>query len=181
MTVESFRDAMAAVCAPVAVITTVLDGSPLGATVSSLTSLSLRPPMILLSLQRETGVLQAVARSGRFGLNVLAYGQDRLAAAFARKGPDKFDGISWSLDDGLPLLSGVVAWITCDLDKAVEGGDHVVLFGRVCHARSSVSAPLIYAYRKYGTHSHFGDLAHADELPRARPAGSGPAAESDDR
>lgn len=83
---DAFRAAMAAVCTPVSVVTTMEDGLPYGTTVSAFTSLSLEPPMLLVSLDRNSDLLAMIRRTGRFGLNVLASSQPELAMNFARKG-----------------------------------------------------------------------------------------------
>ncbi|MFD0478311.1 flavin reductase family protein [Nonomuraea thailandensis] len=88
---------MAAVCTPVSVVTTMEDGLPYGTTVSAFASLSLDPPMILVSLDRSSDLLEMIRRTGRFGLNVLAHSQSELALNFARKGGTaKFTGVRWT-------------------------------------------------------------------------------------
>lgn len=67
---QAFRDLMAGVCAPVTIVTTHDDG-PHGATVSAFASLSLRPPMVTVALDRASGVLARILATGRFGVNVL--------------------------------------------------------------------------------------------------------------
>src|ERR1700745_711765 len=88
-----FKSALSAVCTPVTVVTTMHDGRPHGTTVSSFCSLSLDPPMVLVSLDRSSELLRLICESGRYGVNVLALDQSAIARAFACKGADKFDGV----------------------------------------------------------------------------------------
>jgi flavin reductase (DIM6/NTAB) family NADH-FMN oxidoreductase RutF len=159
---QRFRDLMAGVCAPVAVITTMHDGSPYGATVSSLASLSLRPPLISVAFDEASALLSRIRQTARFGVNVLGLAQDELAMTFARRGVDRFGSADWFLADGLPRLSGTAGWIVCDLYREVDAGDHLLLFGLVQAASRSERPPLIYAHRTFGTHSRFA------ARPRAR-------------
>jgi flavin reductase (DIM6/NTAB) family NADH-FMN oxidoreductase RutF len=150
---SSFRTAMASVCTPVSVVTTVEDGRPHGTTVSAFTSLSMTPPMVLVSLDRGSDLLSMVERTGTFGLNVLTSAQSGLALRFARKGADKFDGVAWSDDFGAARLGGEVqAWVACTVGAIVEGGDHMVLLGDVVSAEATETEPLTYHARTFGTH-----------------------------
>ncbi len=148
---------MAGVCAPVTVVTTTVGDQPYGATVSSFASLSLEPPLVTVAFDRRSTLLERIRTTGRFGVNLLGHDQDELATLFARRGADRFGGVGWQVDCGLPRLDDVAGWIVCELDRAVEGGDHLLLFGLVTDAHRRERAPLIYAHRTFGTHSRFAD------------------------
>jgi flavin reductase (DIM6/NTAB) family NADH-FMN oxidoreductase RutF len=81
-----FREAMAMVCTPVAVVTAQRSGVPFGTTVSAFTSLSMDPPMLLVSLDRGSGLLAVIRDVGQFGVNVLSNQQADLATNFAVNG-----------------------------------------------------------------------------------------------
>ena len=154
-----FREVMAAVCTPVS-IATALDGDhPHGTTVSAFTSLSMTPPMVLVSLDRGSELLTMVRRTRRFGLNVLAASQSGLAVAFARKGRDKFEGVSWGVDHDLPRIDGVIGWLGCHTARFVPGGDHVVVLGDVEIAAHCPGPPLTYHGRIFGTHRAYASSA----------------------
>ncbi len=152
---QEFRDLMAGVCAPVTVVTSVEDGRPHGATVSAFASLSLRPPMVTVALDGNSGLLARIERTRQFGVNVLSHAQGDLALGFARSGADRFAGVEWYLDHGLPRLVEAPSWIVCDLAQNVSGGDHRLLLGAVTHAETRTAPPLVYGYRTFGTHSGF--------------------------
>jgi flavin reductase (DIM6/NTAB) family NADH-FMN oxidoreductase RutF len=153
---QRFRDLMATVCAPVTIVTTLDSaGSPWGATVSSFTSLSLRPPLISVAFDRGSRLLGQIRASARFGVNLLGHGQDDLATRFATRGADRFAGTDWHLDHELPRLRDAAGWVVCELDRTVAAGDHLLLFGLVTASSRAELPPLIYANRVFGTHSRF--------------------------
>jgi flavin reductase (DIM6/NTAB) family NADH-FMN oxidoreductase RutF len=156
---HSFREVMARVCSPVAVVTTIAEDRPHGTTVSAFSSLSVGPPMVVVSLAKSSDLLRLIGLSGRFGVNVL--GEDHLPVAriFARKGQAKFASINWTIDDGLPRLPFALGWLSCDVTEMFEGGDHVVLLGLVKVADNQNGRPLTYYMREFGTHGAFDPAA----------------------
>lgn len=149
-----FRDAMASVCTPVSVVTTVREGQPHGTTVSAFASLSMDPPMVLVSLDRGSELLLKLRETGRFGLNVLGSGQYELARIFARKGgAAEFDGVPWWTEAGVARLPDVGGFLACDVVRMVPGGDHVVVLGLVRAAEAVAGPPLTYFARSFGTHA----------------------------
>ena len=152
---QDFRDVMAEVCSPVTVVTSMLTDEPHGTTVSAFASLSLRPPMVTVALDRNSDLLGKVRASGRLGVNILGSGQDRLAVQFARKGSDKFTGVEWYIDHDLPRLSRAIGWLVCTVEQLVDGGDHELVIAAVQYADAAPAAPLAYHRRVFGTHSGF--------------------------
>ncbi|WP_285730789.1 flavin reductase family protein [Nocardiopsis sp. ATB16-24] len=146
---------MAGVCAPVTVVTAMDKGIPHGSTVSSFSSLSLRPPMVTTALGRESRLLEWILRTRRFGVNVLGAGDAEVARVFVGRREERFLRTPWHSDHGLPRLNGVAGWAVCELERAVPGGDHVLLMGLVVHAGSTGAAPLVYGNREFGTHSEY--------------------------
>jgi flavin reductase (DIM6/NTAB) family NADH-FMN oxidoreductase RutF len=150
----AFRAAMASVCTPVSVVTTLADGLPYGTTVSAFTSLSMQPPMVLVSLDLGSDLLALIRQTGRFGLNVLCSSQTGLALNFARKGgATKFAGVSWEVAAAVPRIPEAAGFVACTAGQLVAGGDHVVVFGHVLMATSAGSPPLTYQARVFGTHA----------------------------
>ncbi len=90
--------------------------------------------------------------TGRFGVYVLAAGQEDLARLFASKVPEseKFAGVAHTVHDGIPVIEDALAWVGCRLEQLVPGGDHTIGIGAVESAEASDGAPLIWfrgAYR----------------------------------
>jgi flavin reductase (DIM6/NTAB) family NADH-FMN oxidoreductase RutF len=149
---DAFREVMANVCTPVAVVTTTASGRPHGTTVSAFSSLSLTPPMVLVALDEGSELLRSLSTGGPLGVNVLGSGQSALAAAFARKGTEKFSGVSWSLDGRAPRLTRSAGWLGCTVTAFVPGGDHVIVLAEVRRAEPGTGEPLTYHARTFGTH-----------------------------
>lgn len=86
-------------------------------------------------------------------MNILGSAHSDLATTFARKGLDKFDSVDWELRSGVPKLVGTSGWLACVVSQLVDGGDHVIAFGRVKEATAADIQPLTYHKRKFGTHA----------------------------
>src|SRR3984957_7916709 len=102
---QGFRDLMAAVCAQVTIVTAA-EGGPFGTTVSAFASLSLRPPMITVALDRSSRLLGPVFRTGRFGVNVLGQGQEETARLFAQRSANRFAAAGRHYEHRVARLSG---------------------------------------------------------------------------
>lgn len=149
---ELFRQTMSKVVGPVTVVTTLEGEVPHGTTVSAFISLSLDPPMVLVSLDKRSKLLSTLKRTGRFGVNILRADQADAASTFARKNDNKFLGVAWHADHGSPRIVGAHAWVSCDVAELIEAGDHEVVIGAVRTADHSDSEPLTYYSRSFGTH-----------------------------
>ena len=152
-TAEDFRRVMAGVPTPVSVVTTLTGDGPHGTTVSAFASLSMTPPMVLVSLDRRSGLLARLAAGSVFGVNVLGSDQAPLALAFARAGAGAFTEVEWAVEAGAPRLAGSPGWLACTVSRLVDGGDHVVVLGEVHAAATDGGAPLTYHARTFGTHA----------------------------
>lgn len=152
---KSFRAAMGNVAAAVSVVTTFHDGAPHGTTVSAFSSLSMDPPMLLVSLDNRSKLLAKLSVGSRVGVNVLSAHQDQVALRFAGKGDDKFLDVPWQLEDGAPALSDRHAWVAITVARLVEAGDHTLVLGDVEAADTSSSLALTYWQRAFGSHQSF--------------------------
>jgi len=133
-------------------IASVLDGSglPHGLTVSSFTSVSLDPPLVLICLGHEVTSVEVFRGAKYFGINVLAEDQRALSERFARKGHDRFDGLDWAPGEtGVPLLAGVLAQMECAVYQRVTAGDHDIFIGEMVSARVHQGDPLIHFSSRY--------------------------------
>lgn len=150
-----FRSAMGNVATAVSVVTTLHDGLPYGTTVSAFSSLSMDPPMMLVSLDNKSSLLSVLNVDSVIGVNVLAAHQDQIALRFARSGVDKFADIAWQLADGTPRLADQHAWVQLRVATFVPAGDHTVVLADVIDAHTGNYAPLTYWQRTFGTHKLF--------------------------
>jgi flavin reductase (DIM6/NTAB) family NADH-FMN oxidoreductase RutF len=149
-----FRQAMGRFASGVTVVTAAHGGRLFGITVSSFSSLSLRPPLALICIDRAAASHDQLATAGRFAVSVLAEDQAALSQRFASEDPDKFAGVPYALSPrGLPLLDGAVAHVECDLHASLPGGDHTIFIGAVLAAAIFERRPLLYyrsAYHRLG-------------------------------
>jgi flavin reductase (DIM6/NTAB) family NADH-FMN oxidoreductase RutF len=121
------------------------DGRPLGMTANSLASVSLRPPLISVCVDREAEMHAAILRAPDFVVNVLASHQETLARRFADQHEDRFEGIGYHLTpEGLILLGGVLAHIECHRYAEYPGGDHTIVVGQVTGGNTGKGRPLLY-------------------------------------
>jgi flavin reductase (DIM6/NTAB) family NADH-FMN oxidoreductase RutF len=146
---DLYREVFGSVPTPVAVVTTMRAGRPHGTTVSAFCSLSLDPPLVLVSLDRGSRLLRDVRRTRRLCINVLAAGQEHLAMRFARKDADKFSGLYWFEEHGLPVLPGCRSWVTAAVQRVVAAGDHMTINGLIFDAQVNEAAPLLYHARRF--------------------------------
>ena len=123
------------------------DGRPTGMTASSIASVSLSPPQLLVCVDRRHEMHAAMEASGHFVLNVLAADQEALSRRFASDAApgDRFDGVGYRDNErGLPVLDGVLAHIECEKTNAVAAGDHTVFLGLVTGGAVTERRPLLY-------------------------------------
>jgi 3-hydroxy-9,10-secoandrosta-1,3,5(10)-triene-9,17-dione monooxygenase reductase component len=128
---DRFRTVMGHFATGVAVVTVDAPGGPQGMTANAVASLSLDPVLVLVCFDNGARTLLQVERAGRFGVNVLAAGQEHLARRFASKAETKFADVAHSVHDGIPVLDGTLAWVGCELHRLVPGGDHTIGIGAV--------------------------------------------------
>lgn len=135
----------------VAVVTLDDEDGPVGFTATSVISVSADPPILAFSLAATSSSRRAVERAESLVVNFLAPDQQHLAAQFARRGVDRFDGVAWSpLTTGEPVLRGTSAWIRAEVENRIPVGDSllVTLRARLAHQRP-LPAPLVYVDRGY--------------------------------
>lgn len=126
------------------------DGTKLGLTVNSFSSLSLDPPMILWSLDKRSNSLDALQNASHFAVNVLASDQMELSNKFASPSDEKYNGVELAPSKcNLPLFAGAVAHLECKNIQTHDGGDHIIFIGEVEHFCISDKKPLLYANGQY--------------------------------
>ncbi len=126
------------------------DGTPHGLTVSSFTSVSLVPPLILICLGHAVTSIEIFRASPYFAINVLAEDQREISDRFATKGYDRFDGLPWERgESGVPLLTGALAQMECAVTRRIAAGDHDIFLAEMIRARVRDGEPLIYFAGSY--------------------------------
>ena len=150
-----FRGAMRHLTGGVSVITAGKGRDISGMTVTSVSSLPVDPPSLIVSLNRESSSWPLVKRYGFFGVSILTSDQIDIAERFTGKGglkgADRFAGATWiTRASGVPLLDGALAAIDCEVEDVVERHSHVIVIGRVLDvAVSARTAALAYWQGRY--------------------------------
>ncbi|MDG4834216.1 flavin reductase family protein [Solwaraspora sp. WMMD1047] len=147
---QEFRTAMGALPTGVSLLTTQYgDGDVWGMTVGSLTSLSLRPALLLVCLHRSSTTLELLAQHGRFAVSILAADQRDIADTFARPRDRNTVPGDYTTVDGLPVIPGALAWLTCEHQHTYASGDHAIVIGAVRKAGHRRGEPLLRHASRY--------------------------------
>jgi flavin reductase (DIM6/NTAB) family NADH-FMN oxidoreductase RutF len=142
----TFRSLLGSFASGVTVVT-VRDraGRLAGMTATSVASVSLVPPLVLVCVGHEATFFGPMRRATQFALNVLAEGQEDLSRQFAAEVSDRFAGIAHTIDgSGLPLLDGAAAHILCKTQGAHAAGDHTIFLGLVIGGACFPRPPLLH-------------------------------------
>lgn len=136
-----------------AAVTVVTVPGPAGFTATSFTSASLEPALVSFYLGSSASTANAVRQAPGFAVHILGVGQVDLAKGFARSGVDRFDGVEWTpREGGVPVLSGVAAWLTAETVRVVDIGDHFLVVGRLREVGGQdAQSPLVHHDGTFGT------------------------------
>lgn len=147
------RDVLAAIPAGVVVVAAPVEDGFRGLTATSFIPVSLDPPLVLVSVESETLTRQAIEHEGRFSVSLLERGQEFVAERFAGRAPAV--RADWSevphrlSPQGLPWITGGVAWFDCTLQSLEPAGDHALVLGAVHRAERGVGEPLVHWDRSF--------------------------------
>lgn len=153
-TATDFRGLMADFPTGVAIVTTLgVDGRPHGMTCSSVCSVTLAPPTLLVCIWSGSPTLSAIVQRSRFAVNLLHEGASETARLFASGATDRFDRVRWVAgagDTGPLLLDDAHAVAECVVTRTEPVGDHVVVYGEVLQVRHILGRePLLYGRRRF--------------------------------
>jgi flavin reductase (DIM6/NTAB) family NADH-FMN oxidoreductase RutF len=143
---DTFRAALGRFPSGVTVVTTCdVDGRDHGMTVSAFCSASLDPPLVLACIGHEASMHGLMLQTDRFGVSILAAGQEALARRFADQRTDRFDGVGYARGRlGVALLDDALAHLECMVVDRREAGDHTIIVGRVDAAAFDQGRPLAH-------------------------------------
>ena len=149
---KRFRSVMGAFPTGVAVIATEWGGELFGATINSLTSVSLEPCMLLFCTGEGSATATAIRRRGFFSVNILSQHQSDLSTRFTGKQKNRFEDLAVAFSaDGLPLLQGAAAQMCCRVAEVHRAGDHHIILGEVLFAEEIAGSPLVFHKGAYGS------------------------------
>lgn len=151
-----FRNVLGQLPTGVVAITacSAVDGSPVGMTLGSFTSVSLDPPLVAFLPDRSSSTFPHIREAGKFCANILSNNQKEVSRTFATRGVDRFAAIDWrpAPHTGSPIIEGSLAWIDCEIVQIHEAGDHDIVIGRVLELQTQTTGfPLVYFQGGYGT------------------------------
>ena len=144
---DSFRSVLGRFASGITVVTTLdAEERDVGMTVSAFCSVSLKPPLIQVCVDREASLYAALAQSTRFGVSILAAEQEALSRRFATADSTRrFDGIGYRRgESGVVLLDDALAHLECRIVASHEAGDHTIFIGEVESATARSTRPLLY-------------------------------------
>lgn len=148
-----FREAVGHFASGITVITSCIDGEPVGFTCQSFYSVSMSPPLVSFSVMSSSFSYPKIRRAGRFAVNILAGDQVWVSNLFARKGADKWRGVEWKQSPlGNPIINGGLHWLDCDIDAEHVAGDHLIVIGEVRaldRQKTATTQPLLYFKGQY--------------------------------
>jgi flavin reductase (DIM6/NTAB) family NADH-FMN oxidoreductase RutF len=129
------------------------DRSILALTVSSFSTLSFDPPLVMFAIQHNADSYTAMVESKAFGVSLLSIEQSDVAQLFASKGSAKTRSTKFELGHvvPVPLIPNALAHIECTTSQVIVSGDHAIIVGLVEAARTSERRPLLYFARRYGS------------------------------
>ena len=145
-----FRDALGRFATGVTVVTIMGPDGPMGFTANSFASLSLDPPLVLWSPAKSSSRFPFFASAEHYAVHVLSHAQAAWPTRFARSG-EGFAGLDWRPNgEGVPVLPGVLARFDCRRQAAHDGGDHVIIVGKVLRLALEEGEPLVFAKGRFG-------------------------------
>ena len=142
-----FRKAMGKFATGVTVLTTSHEGDIHGMTANAFMSVSLNPKLVVISVGHHARFLDKVTQSKRFAVNILAEDQQQVSQHFAGKPQGE---VEFATLDGLPVLEGAIAQISCDVASVYEEGDHTLFIGKVTDIQLEEKDPLLFYGGQYG-------------------------------
>ncbi len=144
---RELRNALGRFATGVCVITTVdKGGNAVGMTANSFSSVSLDPPLVLWSLQNGSDLYETFASPRDYAINILCAEQMHLSNMYAKKGDHILDSDHYRMGrHGAPVIRDALVSFECQLHATHDGGDHLIIVGRVKHVESRPTGkPLLF-------------------------------------
>ena len=148
---QELRRVMGHFATGVTVITTKdADGAPQGLTANAFMSLSLNPPLVIISVDKGATCYNCFAPGNGFTVNFLSEDQEDISRRFATKGVDKFADLKWRPgQNGAALIDGALASVECKISQCHDGGDHTIVVGEILNVGANGDRPLLFFKGKY--------------------------------
>ncbi len=146
-----FRRVLGQFATGVTVVTTLTpQGRPHGLTANAFMSVSLEPPLVVVSVDKKADSHPHLRQSGVYCVNILREEQKAISEKFASKAPDKFEGVPHTgKHTGAPVLEDALAWVECRVVGEFDAGDHTLFLGEVVALEHRGGRPLLFYGGKY--------------------------------
>jgi len=148
-----FRSVMGHFATGVSIVTARdSQNAAVGMTANAVTSVSLRPLLLLVCVLRDSSSYGPIVQSGAYAVNVLRQDDEQLARRFAREHPAKrFEGVDFRMaSTGSPVLTSALAWVDCQIREVHEAGDHSIIVGEVVDGGAFAGDPLVFFRGQFG-------------------------------
>ena len=140
---REFRNCMGCFATGITIITTEMEGQVHGMTANGFMSVSLEPPLVLVSLGKNTKIHQLLAQSMRYGVSILDESQQNLSNHFAGQ-PDESLDIPFIKQEGMSLIDGASAHLVAKVVDIHDAGDHSLYIAEVTYFNYGDGQPLLY-------------------------------------
>lgn len=146
---RAFRNAVSRFTTGVTVVTTAVDDQVFGMTANGFMSVSLDPPLVVVSIARRAKMRDALTRSGRYGVSVLCADQEHVSGHFAGR-PVPGYSPDFETAEGVPVLRGALAQVVARVTQSHVAGDHTLYVGVILHFMVRDDAdPLVFHEGRY--------------------------------
>lgn len=156
MDARLFRNAMGKFATGVTVISTKIGEETHGMTANAFMSVSLDPPLVVVSIDHRASMLAKIKESNTFAVSMLAEDQQYLSQHFAGK-PEEGTVVPWTTLEGYPVLAGAVSQVVCDVASIHVEGDHTLYIGEVKALHVEDRNPLLFfngSYKNLAVEQH---------------------------
>ena len=148
---QELRRVMGHFATGVTVITTKdKDGAPQGLTANAFMSLSLSPPLVIISVDKNATCYSCFEPKNGFTVNFLSEDQEEISRRFATKGANKFADLNWHAgSNGAAVIDGNLGYVECAITQCHDGGDHTIVVGEILSVAANGDRPLLFFKGKY--------------------------------
>jgi flavin reductase (DIM6/NTAB) family NADH-FMN oxidoreductase RutF len=150
---QTFKEVMSRWASGITVITCRGDEGVHGMTASSFCSVSLKPPLMLVCVDRQTRTHGLIQEQGAFGVHILSPDMEEVSnrcAGFNGEEGHWLEDLPWHVEvTGAPILDHALSWMDCSVWRAYEGGDHTIYVGMIHAAGATEGSPLLWFERAY--------------------------------
>ena len=148
-----FRRVMGHLPTGVAVVAALVDGTPVGMAINSITSVSLDPPLIAICIDNKSSTWPHIRKTGAFSVSILPAHDEHAPRRFSGPSENRFVGVGWHGHETGPVLDESVAWIDCTVHQEHSAGDHTIVVARATDLGTAEDGHALLFFR--GQYGHF--------------------------